>query len=154
MPRIKTTGRLITDDDASENSRLGGNSGDVLAEGRDLGDAARMSEDEAMLEKSAPSSGSEASDSHDDKACFSRGDESARKNSDDDEEAALGDDPPPSPNFTFFIGKSKVTKARIKEMEKRKFFPPGYARSPGEETEPSPRENEAVVFVDFFVAGL
>ena len=72
------------DNDASENSRLGGNSGDVLAEGRDLGNAARMSEDEAMSEKSALSGGSEVSSSHDE-ASFSRGDESARKNSDDDE---------------------------------------------------------------------
>jgi hypothetical protein len=35
-----------------------------------------------------------------------------------------------------------------------RYFPKGFARPPGVESVPNPGENEAVVFKDFFVAGL
>jgi hypothetical protein len=35
-----------------------------------------------------------------------------------------------------------------------RYFPKGFARLPSVESVPDPKENEAIVFEDFFVAGL
>jgi hypothetical protein len=50
---------------------------------------------------------------------------------------------------------STVMRTRLGSLENSGHcFPKGYARPPGLEFVPSPRANEAVVFEDFFTAGL
>jgi hypothetical protein len=53
------------------------------------------------------------------------------------------------------FGKSEVTKARIASLEGvAHYFLKGYGRAPGAESVLDPLENKAVVFEDFFTAGL
>jgi hypothetical protein len=55
-------------------------------------------------------------------------------------------------SISFDFGQSKVKKARISDLES---FPKGSARPPSIESVPTPNEDdEAVVFEDFFAAGL
>jgi hypothetical protein len=63
-------------------------------------------------------------------------------------EAALAD-------ISYDFGESGITKARITSLENiAHYFSKGYGRAPGAELVPDPHENEAVVFEDFFPAGL
>jgi hypothetical protein len=56
-------------------------------------------------------------------------------------------------NYDF--GQSKVTRGCISDLKNSfHFFPKGFAQPPGVESVPVPRENEAVVFDDFFIASL
>jgi hypothetical protein len=56
-------------------------------------------------------------------------------------------------NYDF--GKSWVTNARIASLDSvAHYFLKGYGRAPGAESIPDPLDNEAVVFEDFFAAGL
>jgi hypothetical protein len=57
---------------------------------------------------------------------------------------------PPSLDF----GESKVTSDTIREYEKAGFFSPGAGRAPLDETIPTPKPGEIVVFRDFFICGL
>jgi hypothetical protein len=51
--------------------------------------------------------------------------------------------------------RSKITQARIASFENStRYFPIGFAQPPGIDSVPNPKENEAVVFEDFFTAGL
>jgi hypothetical protein len=47
-----------------------------------------------------------------------------------------------------------ITVGKIKEMVEKCYFPEGEARPPGAEMVPEPDNDEAVVYKDFFVAGL
>jgi hypothetical protein len=48
-----------------------------------------------------------------------------------------------------------MTRAHIMALKNfARYFPKGFARPPDAESVPDPRENEVVVFEDFFVAGL
>jgi hypothetical protein len=49
---------------------------------------------------------------------------------------------------------STITVGKIKEMVEKDYFPKGGARAPGTETMPEPDDDEAVVYEDYFVAGL
>jgi hypothetical protein len=53
-----------------------------------------------------------------------------------------------------YFGASTITVGKIKEMEERGYFVRDEARAPKAKTVPEPRYDEAVVFEDFFVAGL
>jgi hypothetical protein len=56
---------------------------------------------------------------------------------------------------SFDFGQSKVTRGRILDLKSSsQLFPKGSTRPPGIESVPAPREDEAVVFEDFFIAGL
>jgi hypothetical protein len=55
---------------------------------------------------------------------------------------------------THYFGSSSITIGKIKEMEEKGYFARDEARAPGAETVPEPRDNEAIVYEDFFVAGL
>jgi hypothetical protein len=55
---------------------------------------------------------------------------------------------------THYFGASTITMGKIKEMEERGYFVKGEACVPGAKTVPEPRDDEAVVFKDFFAAGL
>jgi hypothetical protein len=56
-------------------------------------------------------------------------------------------------NYDF--GQSKVTRGRISDLKNSiHFFPKGFTQPLGVESVPVPRENEAVVFDDFFIVGL
>jgi hypothetical protein len=53
------------------------------------------------------------------------------------------------------FGQSTMTKARLVSLRSNgHYFPKGYGRSPGMESVPDPRPDEAVMFKDFFAAGL
>jgi hypothetical protein len=57
--------------------------------------------------------------------------------------------------ISFDFGRSKVTKGHISDFESSsRFFPKGFARPLGIESVPVPNKDEAVVFEDFFAAGL
>jgi hypothetical protein len=57
--------------------------------------------------------------------------------------------------ITFDFGVSDVGKAHIMSMENNtRYILKGYYRAPDAESVSEPRANEAVVFVDFFIAGL
>jgi hypothetical protein len=56
--------------------------------------------------------------------------------------------------ISFYFGQSKVTQGRISDLESSRCFPKYFARHPGMESVLDPKENEAVVFEDFFAAGL
>jgi hypothetical protein len=57
--------------------------------------------------------------------------------------------------ISFDFGRSKVTKGRISDLKSScRFFPKGFARPPGTESISVPNKDEAVVFEDFFTAGL
>jgi hypothetical protein len=49
---------------------------------------------------------------------------------------------------------STITVGKIKEMEEKCYFPEGEARAPGDETVQEPNGDKAVVYEDFFIAGL
>jgi hypothetical protein len=53
-----------------------------------------------------------------------------------------------------YFGPSTVTMSRIHEMMDQGYFVEGGAHVPGEETIPELDSNEAIVFEDFFIAGL
>jgi hypothetical protein len=55
---------------------------------------------------------------------------------------------------TCYFGSSIITVRKIKEMEERGYFPEGECRAPGTETVLEPNGDEAVVYEDFFIAGL
>jgi hypothetical protein len=56
---------------------------------------------------------------------------------------------------SYDFGQSKVIRARITSLENSAcYFPKGFARPPDVESVPYPKENEVVVFEDFFIAGL
>jgi hypothetical protein len=58
-------------------------------------------------------------------------------------------------SISYNFGKSGITKARIASLESLAcYFLKGYGRAPSAESIPDPHENEAVVFKDFFPAGL
>jgi hypothetical protein len=58
-------------------------------------------------------------------------------------------------SMSYDFGQSKLTRAHITSLENSaRYCSKGFARSPGVESVPIPKENEAVVFEDFFVAGL
>jgi hypothetical protein len=51
--------------------------------------------------------------------------------------------------------RSKITHARIASLENStRYFPIGFAQPAGIDSVPNPKENEVVVFEDFFTAGL
>jgi hypothetical protein len=53
--------------------------------------------------------------------------------------------------MSYDFGRSKVMRGRISDLQNSFcFFLKGFARPPGVETIPVPKENEAVVFEDFF----
>jgi hypothetical protein len=57
--------------------------------------------------------------------------------------------------ISFDFGRSKVTKGRISDLESSsRFFPNGFAWPLGMESILVPKEDETVVFEDFFTAGL
>jgi hypothetical protein len=57
--------------------------------------------------------------------------------------------------ISYDLGPSKISKTRIGSMESyAHYFPKGYGRPHGGESVLEPREYEAVVFEDFFIAGL
>jgi hypothetical protein len=55
---------------------------------------------------------------------------------------------------SYYFGPSTVTVSRIREMSALNYFVKGNARMPGEETISEPLADEAVVFEEFFTAGL
>jgi hypothetical protein len=55
---------------------------------------------------------------------------------------------------TYNFGASTITLGRIKEMEEKGYFVEGKARTPGVKTVSEAKEDEAVLYEDFFVAGL
>jgi hypothetical protein len=55
---------------------------------------------------------------------------------------------------TYYFGSSTITIGKIKEMVEKGYFPEGRPHAPGAETVPELDNNEAVVYEDFFVAGL
>jgi hypothetical protein len=56
---------------------------------------------------------------------------------------------------SYDFGQSIVIRAHITSLENSaRYFPKGFARPPGMEFVLDPKENEVVVFEDFFVAGL
>jgi hypothetical protein len=65
-------------------------------------------------------------------------------------EGGLGNDN----SWTYYFGSSTITISKIKEMVEKCYFSEGKAHAPGAETMLEPENDEAVVYVDFFVAGL
>ena len=64
---------------------------------------------------------------------------------------------PVSTSCTFFLGRSKVTHMEIQNFVNKGYLRPDSAtsfRPPGDEIVPWPKWYEAIVFCDFFVAGL
>jgi hypothetical protein len=55
---------------------------------------------------------------------------------------------------TCYFGLSTITVGKIKEMEERGYFLEGKGRAPGAETVLEPNSDEAVIFEDFYIAGL
>jgi hypothetical protein len=55
---------------------------------------------------------------------------------------------------TYYFGSSTITIGKIKEMVEKGYFPEGGERSPGMETVSEPDDDEAMVYEDFFTAGL
>jgi hypothetical protein len=55
---------------------------------------------------------------------------------------------------SYCIGPLTITVSRIREMGDLRYFAEGDARAPGEETVPESADDEAVVFEEFFAAGL
>jgi hypothetical protein len=57
--------------------------------------------------------------------------------------------------ITYDFGPLGVIKARVGSMENyARYFPKGYGQAPGMESVLEPHTNEAIVFEDFFIAGL
>jgi hypothetical protein len=57
-------------------------------------------------------------------------------------------------SWTYYFRSSTITVNKIKEMEEKCYFLEDKARAPGAETVPELNNDEAVVYEDFFVAGL
>jgi PKD repeat protein len=57
-------------------------------------------------------------------------------------------------SWTYYFGSSTITIGKIKEMVEKGYFPEGGERSPGMETVSEPDDDEAMVYEDFFTAGL
>jgi hypothetical protein len=58
-------------------------------------------------------------------------------------------------SVSYDFGRSTVARARITSLENSThYFLEGFAWAPDMESVPDPKENEAVVFEDFFIAGL
>jgi hypothetical protein len=55
---------------------------------------------------------------------------------------------------TYYFGPLTITVGKIKEMVEKGYFMEGKARAPRAETVPEPDNDKAVVYEDFFVAGL
>jgi hypothetical protein len=55
---------------------------------------------------------------------------------------------------TCFIGRSLMTQVDLDALRLEGCFEPGICRLRGKETTPKPRNNESMVFRDFFTAGL
>jgi hypothetical protein len=55
---------------------------------------------------------------------------------------------------TYYFGSSTITVGKIKEMVEKGYFLKGRAHTPGIEIVPEPDDDEAIVYEDFFVAGL
>ena len=56
---------------------------------------------------------------------------------------------------TTFFGQTKMTLPMLEDMEKRGILSPGFGRVPPKtEVYAKPREDEVVIFKDFFLAGL
>jgi hypothetical protein len=55
---------------------------------------------------------------------------------------------------THYFRSSTITVGKIKEMEEKGYFVKDEAHLPGAKTVPEPRDEEAVMYEDFFVAGL
>jgi hypothetical protein len=56
--------------------------------------------------------------------------------------------------WTYYFGPSTVTVGNIKEIAEKGYFPEDRACTPGAKIVLKPDNNEAVVYEDFFVAGL
>jgi hypothetical protein len=56
--------------------------------------------------------------------------------------------------WSYYFGSSTVMVSRIRRMINHGYFAKGIGREPEEETVPEPHTDEAVVFEEFFVAGL
>jgi hypothetical protein len=58
-------------------------------------------------------------------------------------------------DVSYNFGQSIMMRACVMALESfARYFLKGFARPPGTESVPDPRENEAVIFEDFFAAGL
>jgi hypothetical protein len=55
---------------------------------------------------------------------------------------------------TCYFGSSTITVGKIKEMEERGYFLEGEGCAPGAVTVPEPNGDEAIIYGDFFIAGL
>jgi hypothetical protein len=55
---------------------------------------------------------------------------------------------------TYYFGSSTITVGKIKEMVEKGYFVEGESHMPRAETVSEPNSNEAIVYEDFFVAGL
>jgi hypothetical protein len=55
---------------------------------------------------------------------------------------------------TCYFGSSAITIGKIKEMEEKGYFPKGEAHTSGAKTVPKTNGDEAIVYEDFFIAGL
>jgi hypothetical protein len=67
---------------------------------------------------------------------------------------SLGEGASDDENSQHYFGSSTITICKIKEMVEKGYFMEGEAHAPGTEMVPEPDSNEAVVYEDFFVAGL
>jgi hypothetical protein len=67
----------------------------------------------------------------------------------------LGEGAPDDKNSrTYYFGSSTITIGNITEMVEKGYFAKGEACAPGAKTVPNPNNDEAIVFEDFFIAGL
>jgi hypothetical protein len=58
-------------------------------------------------------------------------------------------------SVSYYFGQSTMMKARVTSLESfTRYFLKGFTRPPSTESILDPQENEAVVFKDFFAAGL
>jgi hypothetical protein len=55
---------------------------------------------------------------------------------------------------TYYFGSLTITIGKIKEMVEKGYFLLGEIHTPGAETVPEPENDEAMVYEEFFVAGL
>jgi hypothetical protein len=57
-------------------------------------------------------------------------------------------------SWTYYFRSSTITIGKIKEMVEKSYFPEDGARAPGVETVPETDNDKAMMYEDFFVAGL
>jgi hypothetical protein len=55
---------------------------------------------------------------------------------------------------TYYFGSLTIPISKIKEMVEKEYFIEGEAHAPRAKTVPEPDSNEAIVYEDFFIAGL